>query len=103
MTCVYIYHFHERVCASDHYTGYTNDLPRRHDEHTRGDGNSFATANKRGVAYSLARVFPNAGASLEAYIKRRGASMFCPICIMHATREFHLAEIERSLADEAEA
>jgi hypothetical protein len=67
-----------------------------------GDGLAFAVANKKGVAYSLVRVFPTAGASLEAYIKRRGASMFCPVCIMHASAEFHLSEIERSLADEAE-
>jgi len=99
--CVYLYHFAEQVIGQQrHYVGYTTNLPRRHAEHTNGQGAQiFKTAFNRKIGVSLVRVFPNGNKSLELFIKR-GVEAHCPMCVMFAAAEFQLAEAESELADE---
>jgi hypothetical protein len=70
------------VLVARHYLGYADDLASRLAHHANGTGaRMLAVARERGIGWTLARVWPDAGRDTERKLKRRKeAPRLCPIC-----------------------
>jgi predicted GIY-YIG superfamily endonuclease len=80
----YLLHF-ERPISPDHrcqhYLGFTTDLQRRIAEHRTGQAARLTeVAAERGIAFVVAKVWPDGDRRLERKLKNRHGSRLCPIC-----------------------
>jgi predicted GIY-YIG superfamily endonuclease len=78
---VYLLHFSQRYQHAGHYTGSTNNLTKRLNQHAKGQGaRLLAVVQAVGITWTLARTWEG-GKQHERKIKRQGgASRRCPIC-----------------------
>lgn len=87
---VYLLHFDQRYGPGGgangrgtalHYTGWTNDLPKRLRDHQTGNGaRLLEVVQDAGIGWTLARVWIG-GRTLERALKNQGgASRRCPLC-----------------------
>jgi len=87
---VYLLHFSEPFKHAKHYTGYTDDLPRRMQEHRRGNSaRLIQVIHAAGLTWQLARTWPGAPRKFERYLKDsyKNAPKLCPICYPKNFRE----------------
>jgi len=81
MDTVYLLHFSQRYKHVSHYTGSTNNLTKRLDQHAKGQGaRLLAVVHAAGITWTLARTWEG-GRQRERQLKRQGgASRRCPLC-----------------------
>jgi predicted GIY-YIG superfamily endonuclease len=81
---VYLLHFSKPLSHAQHYIGVTkrNEVDARILEHSNGEGAKITrAANRAGITFTLARVWPDAPFAFERQLKQRGsAKRICPIC-----------------------
>src|SRR5215475_673104 len=79
---VYLLHFDRPYQHARHYTGWSEDLPKRLAEHAEGRGARLtAVVRAAGIGWQLARTW-TADRCFERRLKRRhGAARYCPICL----------------------
>lgn len=78
---VYLLHFMTKFHHAQHYLGYTNNLPRRLEEHRHDTKHLMGAVNAAGIQWVLAREWPGGDRELERRLKRWGGSaQFCPFC-----------------------
>lgn len=93
MTTVYIIHLSEKISdRAQHYTGSTDDLEGRLDEHAHtvwhGPNNKtgsgavlLGVANVRNIPWELARVWNGVERDFEYKVKAwKNARLLCPVC-----------------------
>ncbi len=78
---VYLIHT-DRYKHMGHYVGYAKYLSQRIAHHRAGTGSMWlAFLNRQGIAWKVARVWPDAGKDFERKLKRsRHYKDYCPIC-----------------------
>ena len=78
---VYLLHFDRAYRHARHYVGYTDNLPRRLEEHREGTGARLMEVVKdAGISFTLARTWPGDRAT-ERRKKRQGSrALLCPLC-----------------------
>jgi predicted GIY-YIG superfamily endonuclease len=84
---VYILHFDKAFKHACHYTGITNDIDRRMDEHRKGKGarlTQILKANGISFDYSVIGEYPNysEAKAREKHLKTcyKKPVRYCPIC-----------------------
>lgn len=89
MPVCYLIHFSRKLHHAGHYIGFTNNLPRRMNEHLTNSPTGaklLRALNPLGIEWEVVRVWDapewsNGGHALELALKRRKkASDFCPVC-----------------------
>ncbi len=75
MDTVYLLHFSQRYRHAAHYTGSTNNLTKRLDQHAKGQGaRLLAVVHAAGITWTLARTWEG-GKQHERKIKRQGGAV----------------------------
>jgi predicted GIY-YIG superfamily endonuclease len=78
---VYLLHFSAPYKHARHYTGWTDDLAARLDQHRAGRGARLvAVATAAGITFALARTRPGTRADERAIKRAGGARRYCPLC-----------------------
>lgn len=80
---VYLIHFARPYRHAGHYTGYADDVNKRLAAHRQGRGaRLLEVVAAAGIAWQVARVWPEGDRALERQLKRRHrAAEYCPICM----------------------
>ena len=78
---VYLLHFDAPYRHARHYVGYTDNLPRRLEEHRKGTGARLMEVIKdAGIGFTVARTWAGDRAT-ERRKKRSGSrALLCPLC-----------------------
>lgn len=92
---VYLLHLATPLGHARHYIGFSQNVEERLRRHRSDRGARFTqVCNQRGIAYSVARVWPNAARGFESRLKRqKNSAVFCPLC--SGERAAHRMEHER--------
>ena len=80
---VYLLHFDQPVYGlSQHYVGFTTNLPQRIAMHRSGHGARItAIAAKKGIAWELVYVWEDGDKPFERQLKKKGNfKRYCTIC-----------------------
>lgn len=79
---VYLIHLDRPLAHSQHYIGWTNDLPNRMHEHETGRGSAFLRAAKEaGINFKVVRTWEGQDRNFERKLKnRKNAKFLCPTC-----------------------
>jgi predicted GIY-YIG superfamily endonuclease len=78
---VYMLHFSASYRHARHYTGWTDNLPARLDQHAAGRGARLvAVAKAAGITFRVARTRPGTRADERAIKRAGGARRYCPLC-----------------------
>ncbi len=79
---VYLIHLDTPLKHARHYLGYSENLPKRLQQHRTGRGAAFMKAiSKEGITWHVSRIW-DGNYELEQMLKRQhNASHLCPTCI----------------------
>lgn len=94
---VYLIHFDQPYKHARHYLGWTEDLSRRLEEHTNGNGSNLVhVISEAGITWKLARVWENAPRGFEMHLKkhRKNTPKLCPICNPDAYNQMQFEKTE---------
>lgn len=77
----YLIHFDRNFHHARHYSGYTNNLRRRLNEHRIGSGSKLLRAvSVAGIGWQVVKVWPDGREREKAIKRQKNNSRFCPIC-----------------------
>jgi predicted GIY-YIG superfamily endonuclease len=77
---VYLLHFDRPLNGRQHYLGWSDNVPRRLEEHRKGQGGKTTARYKRaGIGFTLASSWPGTR-DHEAQFKRKRLGSLCPLC-----------------------
>ena len=77
---LYLLHFDQPLNGRQHYLGWTEDVPRRLEEHRKGQGGKTTAAYKKaGIGFTLAASWPGTKGD-ETQFKRKRLRSLCPLC-----------------------
>ena len=82
MDTLYLIHFMAKYKHAQHYLGLSNDIPRRMEEHSSGQGSALMKAvTEADIPWDVVRTWKNADRMLERRLKnQKNAWRLCPIC-----------------------
>lgn len=88
---VYLIHFAEAYRHARHYLGWTEDLPRRLEEHASGNGAwLMEVVTDAGIEWEVVRTWVG-GRELECRLKRWNSGVkLCPRCLFGRARQLRL-------------
>jgi predicted GIY-YIG superfamily endonuclease len=77
---LYLLHFDRPLNGRQHYLGWSENVPRRLEEHRKGQGGKTTAAYKRaGIGFTLAATWPGTKDD-ETEFKRKRLRSLCPLC-----------------------
>jgi predicted GIY-YIG superfamily endonuclease len=78
---IYLLHFDRPYQHAAHYTGWTQHLTARLDQHAAGRGaRLLAVITDAGIGFTLARTWPGPRSRERALKRQGGAARRCPLC-----------------------
>ena len=81
---VYLLHFEQPISpdhTAQHYIGFTDDLPRRLEQHRAGAGSRLCeVAKERGIDFVLVRTWEGDRAKERQLKRRKAGPRLCPPC-----------------------
>ncbi len=81
---IYMLHFHQPYWHARHYTGWTDDLLHRLDQHATGHGARLvAVIWHAGIGFTLVRICEGTRHTERAIKNAGGAVRYCPVCTPH--------------------
>ena len=82
MDTLYLIHFVAKYKHAQHYLGLSNDIPRRMEEHSSGQGSALMKAvTQADIPWEVVRTWKQADRMLERRLKnQKNAWRLCPIC-----------------------
>ena len=81
----YLLHFDKPISdrhTTQHYLGYSNDIPSRINQHRQGHGSRLCeVAKERKIDFVIAQTWIGSDRQLEAKLKsRKNSPQLCPFC-----------------------
>lgn len=79
---VYLIHFERPYHHARHYLGWTKDVDRRFEEHTKGQGSPLVKAVvDAGIRVSVVKTWPDKTRNFERRLKKlKNTPRLCPVC-----------------------